>query len=300
MNGATQATTRRMAAVGMFDGVHLGHQALMSELSSHAAARGLIPIAFTFSSHPLATIAPGACPVLLTTAAQRCQLLMAAGAAEVEVLDFAPLRKLTAGEFMGMLHEQYRVDAMLMGFNNRLGSDGITTADDYRRMAATKGIEMLFAKEYVGAGIACSSSAIRADLAEGAVERAAIRLGRPYAIEGCVTTGQQIGRTIGFPTANISTQQPLALATGVYAADVDIDGITYRAIVNIGRRPTVDNAGAAITIEAHILDFSGDLYGRNIALRFLRYMRAERRFDSVDDLASQLRADASAARRLIL
>lgn len=295
MDCMTPVTVRRMAAVGMFDGVHRGHCSLIGDLVQRASARGLEPVAFTFTEHPLATIAPGKVPPPLSTVDERRQRLLEAGAAEVVVLDFASIRHLTAREFMVLLHDRYRVDALLMGFNNHIGSDRLCDEADYRRVGRQAGVEVEFADEYKGIGAPCSSSAVRADLAAGRVEAAASRLGRPYAIEGVVVAGHQLGRRIGFPTANVEARGRMLPATGVYAADVEVDGRVYRSIVNIGRRPTVDADGAPVWVEAHLIGYSGDLYGRRLRVELLRRLRDERRFGSVEELAAQLRADSETA-----
>ena len=295
MNGKTPAERRRMAAVGMFDGVHRGHRSLMAELGIRAAERGLEPMAFTFTSHPMATIAPDRCPPMLSTVDERKRLLTEAGADEVVALDFGAVRHLTAQEFMAMLHSRYGVDALLMGFNNHIGSDRLRGEEAYRHAGCEAGVEVLFGTEYTGEGAPCSSSIVRSDIMAGRVDCAALRLGRNYTIDGIVVSGKQLGRTIGFPTANIKDDGTLLPDTGVYAADTDVDGTAYRTIVNIGRRPTVDADGAPITVEAHLIGYSGDLYGRTLRLELLRRLRDERRFASVDELAAQLHTDADAA-----
>jgi len=298
MSGNAPAECRKMAAVGMFDGVHRGHRSLIAELALQAAGRGLEPLAFTFTDHPMAAIAPDRCPPMLSTVDERRRLLIEAGAADVVALDFSAVRHLTAQEFMAMLHIRYGVDTLLMGFNNHIGSDRLRGMDAYQQAGRAAGVEVLTGTEYTGEGAPCSSSIVRSDIMAGRIGSAALRLGRNYAIEGTVVPGKQLGRIIGFPTANLRSNGTLLPATGVYAADTDVDGTVYRTIVNIGRRPTVDADGAPITVEAHLIGYSGDLYGRALRLELLRRLRDERRFASVDELALQLRADADAALRL--
>lgn len=285
----------RAAVTGTFDGVHLGHRHLLSALRRVAAARGLEPMALTFSRHPLAVIAPERVPAELTSIAERCRLIRTEGVG-AEVVDFdEALRRLTALEFLTMLRERYGVELFLLGFNNHIGSDKVG-ADSPRlaEIARRSGVEILAADEHPD--VAVSSSAVRAALAQGRVEDAAAMLGRPYRLEGTVESGRQLGRTIGFPTANLRPDAAAAVpAPGVYAADVD----GRRAVVNIGRRPTVEGRDdAPISIEAHILDFSGDLYGKRLALDFISRLRGEKRFDSIDELKSAIAADVKAARQL--
>lgn len=295
MTGEIPDMPRKMAAVGVFDGMHLGHRSLIADLARLAAERSLEPVAFTFTAHPMSVIAPQKCPPMLSTVAERCAMLRDAGATEAIALDFASIRNLTAAGFMTMLRDRYGVDALLMGFNNHIGSDRLASREEYRATGRKVGVEVLFADEYRGEGAPCSSSVIRDDIASGRVDDAAVRLGRPYSIDGTVVAGRQLGRTIGFPTANISTSQELIPANGVYAADTEIDGHIYRAIVNIGHRPTVDTPDAPVSVEAHIIDYSGDLYGRQLRLSFLRRLRSEHPFPTIAALAAQLRADAAAA-----
>ncbi len=293
----------KIAVIGTFDGVHLGHVHLLRQLLRQAAGRGLEPMAVTFSTHPLSVINPAAAPAMLTTAAERAEAIRAAGVANVAVLDFTPeLRAMTAGEFMAMLGRDYRVKALLMGYDHRFGSDHPGSLERYREAAAPLGLEVLAADEYRRSdGTAISSSAIRRALAvDGDAAGAALSLGRPYRLSGAVGHGRQIGRTIGFPTANVEgiAAGKVIPAAGVYAATATVDGAAHTAVVNIGSRPTVtaaDGSAASRTIEAHLLGFDGDIYSRGITLDFTRRLRDERRFDSLEALSLQIAADIANA-----
>lgn len=282
----------RAAVTGTFDGVHLGHRFLLEGLRSRAAERGLQPLALTFTDHPLALMAPDRVPAELTSGARRRALLEAEGV-EVEMLEFnEELRAMTAEEFLGMLNRRYGVELFLLGFNNRIGSDRAGA----EALAGRKigGVEVVAALEHPD--MVVSSSRIRGALAEGDVEAAARMLGRPYAMDGTVVGGRQLGRTIGFPTANIEPSPRAAIpAVGVYAGRM----LGHKAVVNVGRRPTVEGrTDAPLSIEAHLLDFSGDLYGRTVELEFTRRLRGEKKFASLEELKSAIRKDVELTRNL--
>lgn len=285
---------RRAVAVGMFDGVHLGHRHLLGELSEIARGRGLTPLAVTFPEHPLACIRPEAAPGLLSLPSEKSAMIEALGI-EVAMLPFTPgLRATSAGGFLAMLRERFGAEAMLLGFNNRFGHDAPADFNDYVALARGEGMEMYAGTEFDLRGDAVSSSAIRRALADGDAGRAAAMLGRRYTVCGIVGHGRRLGRTIGFPTANITaaSERKLLPAPGVYAAEATLpDGETLAAMVNIGFNPTVnDNAGRQ-TVEAHLIGFDGDLYGHTLTLGFAARLRSERCFPSVEALSAQLRSD---------
>lgn len=295
MNIDSNCPQGRVAAVGMFDGVHLGHAFVVRQLCSEAHERGLKPLAVTFAKHPLHTLNPEAAPRMLCPLQERTALLQKEGDIEILVLDFNDVRALTAEQFLSMLHERYNVKLLLMGFNNHIGSDRRSAANLGLRCV---GVEIAMLPPRPGrAGI--SSSEARAALAEGRVADARNILGRPYSIAGTVVEGRKLGRTIGFPTANISPDAPDGVlpAGGVYAVDVRIGtDAPRRGMLNIGTCPTVQ--GTTVSIEVHILDFEGDIYGRHIAVEFLERLRAEQNFGSLDELRRRLELDREAARSI--
>ncbi len=289
---------RYMAAVGMFDGLHSGHLFVLGQLRRLAAERGLQPMVITFRRHPADTLAPSKAPKLIMGPEAKAEAIRSLAAIDtVEVTDFTPrFASMTAAAFLTLLKER-GVAALAMGFNNHIGSDRLD-ADAARAL----GIIDIAALPPCPGDESTSSSALRQAIAEADFDTAARLLGRPFTIEGTVVGGKQLGRTIGFPTANISPEiadRQLLPPDGAYAADIAIDGdsTTHRAMVNIGLRPTVDHtAPPARTIEAHILDFDADIYGRHTILTFRRRLRPERRFNSLDALRAQLALDAAAAR----
>lgn len=283
------------AAVGMFDGVHLGHQALVACVRAYAQADGQSPIVFTFDRHPRLLVAPSLAPRLLTPVAERLALLEQAGADKAYALHFdESLRSLTARQFMTMLRDCYGVRRLVLGFNHRFGSDRLSDFCDYSAIGREIGIDVRLCSEKVTGpqGEPVSSSAIRQALADGRVRDAADMLGRPYALAGSVVHGRGLGHTIGFPTANIVPSHPdqMVPAPGVYACMATIDGMQAApAMVNIGTRPTVE--GHHLTIEANIIGLDADIYGLGASLQFVERLRSEQRFPSVDDLARQLILD---------
>lgn len=277
-----------IAAVGTFDGVHLGHAFLLAKLKEAARERGLRPVAVTFDRHPLSVIAPEAAPKLLTADPSVRDRLLRAHGVDVVTLPFTDsLRQMTGSEFVAMLRRDYGVGALMLGFNNHLGSDRSTAPE-------AEGVEIVRCPEYPH-GQSVSSSAIRALIEGGDVETASKLLGHTFTIAGPVGHGKQLGRKLGFPTANVevSTLQLLP-PSGVYAATA----LGRPAVVNIGHRPTVDAAGAPLTVEAHITDFSGNLYGQHLELNLLRRLRPEQRFDSLDDLRQAIASDIINSRQI--
>lgn len=296
-------STRRIVSVGMFDGVHEGHRSLLRDLACHATELGLTPAAVTFRCHPRHLVKPGVRVAMLMSLDERIEKLYQCGITDVILLDFdGHLRMMSAHDFMAMLHDDYNVDAIVMGFNNRFGHDRPENAEDYRKIGDSIGVRVYTASEYrCETSEAVSSSAVRHLLAGGEVEKAAKLLGHPYRLYGKVVHGKELGRTIGFPTANIkpADNDSIVPGNGVYAVKVHIpDGQTRTGMLNIGHRPTVDSPYAPPSIEVNIFDYEGDLYDKPVAVDFIAFMRHEQAFQSVDDLRRQLIADRDKARRL--
>ena len=281
-----------MITIGFFDGVHLGHRDLLRQLREKAEERGLTPRVLTFQEHPALALGRPA-PKLLTPVAEKRRLLENEGF-EMIVLPFTPsLAAMTAPDFLDFLKEKYQVRAVLMGYNHRFGRP--SGDENYEEWGKNAGVEVLRATEFKfpGDGEQVSSSRIRQALEQADLSRANRLLGRPYDLVGMVVEGRKIGRDLGFPTANIlpSHSRQLIPSPGVYSCRAILDdGTTWKAAVNIGRRPTLNN-GEDITIEAHLPKYFGDLYGQHVRLEFLEFMRAERQFESLEALKLQLRED---------
>ncbi len=288
-----------IGSIGMYDGVHLGHQALVADLCAASHQRGCSSAIFTFDSHPLQVIAPEKAPKLLTTAEQKLALLRKAGVDKVIVMPFdEKLRGLSARDFMIKLRDEYGLKGLVMGFNHHFGHDRVKDFNHYLALGQELGIEIIKSPELVlGSEIGpVSSSAIRKALAEGEITRANAMLGRPYAIVGHVSHGYQIGHKLGFPTANVrpDMEEQLIPQNGVYAGKLN----DMPAMINIGSRPTVA-APHHRTIEAHVLDYEGDLYQAPVTLAFEHRLRDEQRFPSLDALRWQLHQDLTLTRQLI-
>lgn len=291
-------------ATGFFDGVHLGHRLVLEKLVSLSRKRGEESVVVTLWPHPRAVLQQGADSLrLLTSLQDKMEMIRALGVDRVEVLpfsrDFGALS--TEAYLRDVLQGQIGAGALVLGYDNRIGADllsPVQTAD----IAARLGMEVMVCDSVSvpGGEGAVSSTAIRRRLSEGRIEEARAMLGWDYSLMGAVVTGNRIGRTIGFPTANMQLYEPRLLvpAGGVYLVQVEVEGKQYFGMTNIGVRPTVDDGGG-LTIETNILDFDEDIYGLDIRIRFLRRIREEQRFDSLPALAAQLERDRQTARQLI-
>ena len=287
----------KAAATGTFDGVHLGHLKVLSTLKEEAAERDLEPIAVTFDRHPLSLIAPERAPGAITTIERKEKLISRAGVRPVVVAFDEKMRAMTAAEWMKFLHDDLGVRLLIVGYDNTFGSDGINfSISDYARIGKETGIEVKEAPVVPDV----SSSAVRKAIKAGNPEGAMKMLGRPFSLSGMVVEGNMLGRNLGFPTANLLPSPGIIVpGNGVYAGrGILPDGTTVPAMINIGVRPTIGR-GNTPTIEAHLINWKGDLYGRRIRLEFIGRLRDEQQFKSIDALRRQLSADREAALREI-
>ena len=279
----------RIATIGFFDGVHAGHRFLFGQLEKIANERGLHPLIVTFEHHPREVLQSDYIPQLLTTQAERRTLLSAYG--EVLMLPFEQVHEWTAKQFMQFLHDTYDVSVLLMGYDHRFGSDRLSHPQEYRRMGTAIGVEVLTTGEFVEGEWHVSSTEIRAALIGGNILLANELLGRSYSIRGRVVHGKGLGRTIGFPTANIVPDDPHLIIpkTGVYEVKVSGERLTVN-----GKQIAVKgfcNIDPQQTIEVYIPSFQGDLYGASLEVAFERFLREEKRFDSLQELQQQINAD---------
>lgn len=289
-----------VAALGNFDGVHLGHQAVIAEAAALARSLGAPPAAAVFTPHPRRVFQPDAEPFRLMTDAQRVRALAAAGAAMVHHIPFnRALAQMSPERFVGeVLDEGLGLKGVVIGADFCFGRDRAGDARTLQALGAARGLKVAIAAPVsAGGGTGkISSSEVREALRAGAPEQAAALLGRPFAVEGEVRRGDQRGRTLGFPTANLALGDYVRPAFGVYAVTVDLGGgQALPGVANIGRRPTVDGTG--VRLEAHLFDVDGDLYGRTISCALVAFLRAEQRFDGLDALKAQIAEDCAAARR---
>lgn len=283
-------------ALGVFDGVHLGHRAILATAVARAAAAGLEALACTFDPHPMEVLQPERAPRPITPLDERLALIGQTGVAAVVVLPFT--RALAAVEpeafVKDVLLSRLGAREIVVGYNHRFGRGARGDARLLESLAGSLGFRAHVVPPTTVDGVAVSSTEIRAALRRGDVAAAARALGRPYAIAGQVTSGAGRGRTLGFPTANVAPDRPLLIDRGVYLGRIRLEEEDRPAVVNVGVRPTFGET--TLAVEAHLIDFTGDLYGRRVRLEFVDRLRDEMRFPSVEALRTQVLRDIEAAR----
>ena len=283
-----------VVATGFFDGVHLGHRLVIEQLTKAAAVRGDESMVVTFWPHPRNVLQKEARSLrLLTSLAEKREMLLSLGVDRVEVMPFTKeFSAMTTEEYLRMLMADCGAKVLLVGYDNRMGSDA-DDADKVARTAENLGLEVI-RTDMVPAqqGYAVSSTKIREKLEAGDVQAAAAMLGYEYSLHGVVVAGNRLGRTRGFPTANMQMYEPLKLVpgNGVYFVKVDTVGRSLFGMCNIGCRPTVGQ-GNARTIETNIFGFDEDIYGLDVKVTFVRKIRDEVKFESLDALRRQLERD---------
>lgn len=286
--------------IGVFDGVHRGHQALMRTVVERAHELGATPVVVTFDRHPLEVIAPGKEPPLLTTLDQRARAMADVGIQALVVLPFDDaLRHLAPEDFVReILVERLGAIHVVIGANFRFGHMQAGTIETLSDLGHRFGFATTIFALQMGEDEIVSSSMIRRHLAAGEVEKAAEELTRPFTLTGSVERGASRGKGLGFPTANLKIPARMLLpAIGVYAGWTVIDGVRYAVATNVGVNPTFGDRIDPI-VEVHIIDFDGDLYGQTLEVAFTHRLRDEMRFDSVDDLVTQMKSDVERARAL--
>jgi riboflavin kinase/FMN adenylyltransferase len=292
-----------VVTIGVFDGVHRGHRALLDRVAAEAAARGITPGAITFDRHPMEVLRPDSRPPMLTTLRQRIELLGAAGMRFVLVLPFRRrLSRMPAEEFaVKVLLEAVSARAIVVGDNFRFGHGAAGTPELLERLARPRGVDVIPMSLNGEDGQPISSTRIRAALAAGDVTTATRLLGRPFSVEGHVVRGDDRGRRLlGVPTANLRLPARLALpARGIYAGHLRIagSGQPLPAVSNVGVNPQF--GGVPLRVEAHVLDWDGDLYDRRVRVSFEHRLRDETTFPDIQALIAQMREDISQARRLL-
>lgn len=284
-----------VVATGFFDGVHLGHRLVLDRLVGEARRRGEESVVVTFWPHPRNVLQDDARNLrLLTTLSEKKEILRRIHVDRVEVLPFTrEFSRLSAREYISdYIIGRLGGTAVVIGYDNRVGGDRLGP-DGFASVAASLGLDVIRAdRADTPGGVVISSTKIREALAEGKVEAASAMLGYDYSVLGVVVAGNRLGRTIGFPTANIKLYEPLKMlpGNGVYSVEAETLGRRFRGMCNIGVRPTV-NAGNDTTVETNIFGFDEDIYGLDLKVTFLRKIRQERRFESLDALKAQLERD---------
>lgn len=288
---------KTVATIGFFDGVHLGHRFLLDDLRSEAAKKGFKSLVVTFSNHPMLFFKPDCGLKFLTSCDEKLRLLESEGIDYCLLLPFTQqLASLKSFDFIALLHRKYGVSGLVVGYDHHFGSDRGATFDDYVRFGVANGVDVVRCEAFKVSEVNVSSSKVRQALQEGDIETANNLLGYRYRVSGRVVHGHQVGRKIGFPTANLEVMDDkLMPARGVYCAEVEVAGTRYRAMMNIGYRPTLNNGG--LSYEVYIDNFKGDLYGDELRLEMVSYIRGERKFDSLEALKSQIEADLQVLRK---
>lgn len=289
-----------VATIGSFDGIHRGHVAMIEETKQRAAKLGLPVTLVTFSGHPRLLFDSTQSPFLLSSQQVRMERLAATGVERCVVLDFnRELAAMTAREFMSeILAKRLNVKLLVLGYDHRFGRpEPEVNADTYISYGKELGIEVVRAARYNEEGMKVSSSQVRRALAVGDVETSAQLLGYRYTLQGHVIHGAALGRKLGFPTANIEPDEPMQLLplNGVYEVTATLEGKQYKGVLNVGTKPTVTGDGHR-TVELFIIDFEDNIYGCNIEVSFVRRLREERRFASLDELKAQIAKDVASVK----
>lgn len=291
--------TQNVLTVGTFDGVHLGHQALLQNVVNRAREKKAPAIVVTFDPHPREVISPSEKGIrLLTTLGERSAFLHDFGIDKVVAIPFTrDFSILSSEEFIReFIHKRIGVDTFVIGYDHHFGRDRKGSIQTLQRLSKELGFTVYVEKAHEVSHTTVSSTAIRKLLEEtGDVSSASKLLGRYYEVGGTIVKGDQRGRTIGYPTANIQPEHPRKVipAIGVYCIDAELEGGFYKGMMNIGRRPTFtgDKNDENIVLEAHLFDFNRDVYGRNIRIKFKKRLRGEMKFHNSQALMDQLSRD---------
>ena len=290
-----------VATIGMFDGVHRGHATLVDFLKQQAAAQGKQSLVITFLRHPRQVLCPDADFKLIMPPEDRMAQIGALGPDLLMPLDFTPeLAQLDSLQFIELLRDRYGVGMLVAGYNHRFGHNRGETFEDYCRHGRQLGVEVVKAPEYLGRYAPVSSTIVRGLIAAGRVVDAMHCMGRPHVLKGKVVHGFHNGRGLGFPTANVGEINPDVLLphNGAYAVLAYVGGKRLQGMTNIGRRPTLDN-GTRLSIEVNLFDFDEDIYGMDITLEFISFLRLEFKMCGLDELKRQLTKDRDNAKALL-
>lgn len=287
-------------AIGVFDGVHLGHQAVISTSARHAREAGGTPVVVTFDPHPAKVLRPNDAPHLLTATQHKIALIRDLGVAHLLVLHFdRQFAATTPEEFVRQLVTNSRpLREICVGHEWSFGKGRAGNLALLKQLGTTHDFDVVGVQAVSVNEEVVSSTAIRRALADGDLTKATQMLGREYTILGTVQAGEGLGRKLGFPTANLSAHSEQFPPNGVYAAEARLSGALYRGVANLGFRPTVSAGKPERLLELHLFDLNNDIYGEEIEVRFLRYLRPEQKFENVDALAAQISRDVAQARKL--
>jgi riboflavin kinase/FMN adenylyltransferase len=287
-------------AIGVFDGVHRGHQAVISTSAAHARLANGTPLVVTFDPHPEKVLRPHAAPHLLTATQHKIALIRNLGVAHLLVIRFDKKFAATPPEefVRELVTHSKPLREICVGHEWSFGKDRRGNLDLLNHLGGQFDFNVIAIQPVKLNGTVVSSTAIRQAIEQGDLDKAAEMLGRPYTILGTVVQGDGLGKKIGFPTANLSAHSEQFPPNGVYLADAWLDGVLHHGVVNLGYRPTISNHRANRILEIHLFDFNRDIYGQDVEVRFVRYLRPEKKFATLDALVRQIDADVQQAREL--
>jgi len=287
-------------AIGVFDGVHLGHQAVISTSTRHVRSAGGTSVVITFDPHPLKVLRPHNAPHLLTATQHKIALIRDLGVEHLLVINFDKKFAATPPEnFIEQLVAHSKpLREICVGHEWSFGKDRSGNLDLLKKLGAQFHFDVVGIPPVKVNGTVVSSTAVRQAIERGDFATAAAMLGRDYTILGTVVPGDKLGKKLGYPTANLSAHSEQFPPNGVYLAEAWIHGVLYHGVVNLGYRPTVSSGKSERVLEIYLLDFDRDIYGEDVEVRFTRYLRPERKFDSLEDLVRQIELDVRQAREL--
>jgi len=287
-------------AIGVFDGVHLGHQAVISTSAEHAQAANGTPVVVTFDPHPEKILRPEGAPHLLTATQHKIALIRDLGVEHLLIITFDKQFAATEPEdFVQQLVKHSKpLREICVGHKWSFGKNRRGNLELLKKLGAEFDFNVVGIPPVTVNGELVSSTAIRQAIEVGDLRKAAALLGREYMILGTVVSGDNLGKKIGFPTANLSAHNEQFPPNGVYFAESKLDGVVYPGVVNLGYRPTVSTCRSERILEIHLFDFEREIYGKNLEVRFIRYLRPEKKFESIEALARQIEADVKQARDL--
>jgi riboflavin kinase/FMN adenylyltransferase len=287
-------------AIGVFDGVHRGHQAVISTSADHAAASNGTPVVVTFDPHPEKVLRPQAAPHLLSATQHKIALIRALGVEHLLIITFDKQFAATEPEdfVQKLVIHSKPLREICVGHEWSFGKNRRGNLDLLKKLGAKFNFDVVGIPPVKINGAVASSTAIRQAIEKGDLAKAAEMLGREYTILGTVTRGDNLGKKIGFPTANLSAHSEQFPPNGVYVAEARIDGELYRGVINLGIRPTVSSGKSERVLEIHLFDFNRDIYGHEVEVRFLKFLRPEKKFANLDALVQQIRRDVEQARQL--
>lgn len=287
-------------AIGVFDGIHRGHQAVISTSADHARAANGTPVVVTFDPHPEKVLRPDRAPHLLTATEHKIALTRELGVGNLLIIHFDKQFAATEPEdfVAALVNHSKPLMEICVGHEWSFGKNRRGNLDLLKKLGAKFDFEVIGIPPVKVENSVVSSTAIRRAIENGDFAKAAVMLGREYTILGIVTHGDSLGKKIGFPTANLSAHSEQFPPNGVYAAEAKIDNELHRGVINLGVRPTISSGKSERVLEIHLFEFNRDIYGRNVEVRFLKFLRPEKKFENLDALVQQIRRDVEQARAI--